>query len=652
MQDAFVPPHSIEAEQSTLGAMLIERTAVEKVVEILGKEDFYRENHQTLFDVITFLADQGEPIDLVAVPNELKSRGQLDAIGGMAYLAALFDTVPTAANVEYYAKIVKEKSQRREVIAIALQLQHEACDANKELLAAVQHSQNGLTRATVAFVRWEPPIPFSAHQPPAFPVEVLPRVVGHFVSEVAASVQVPVDMAAMLGLGVVAAAASRTCRVQLGQTHSEPMNLFVLSIMEPGARKSAALEAMVAPLRAAERDEVIAKAPEIEEARDQQKTHEKRVAHLQEVVAKGNNDKPENADKARQELHDLRNNPPQAAPPMPKFLVDDVTPEQLAGVMAEQEGVITLASAEGGFFATLGGRYSNGTANLDVVLKGHAGEEVRVDRKGSPPVFIASACLTMLLAVQPDVLSSFADTPAFRGRGLLGRFLYTQPENLAGTRYYENRPIDAEARRRYEGAVKAILTFHRSQNPETPGERHLLHIEGDALAGWSEYANEVERRQGPGEDLAGVRDWASKLAGAVARIAGGLHLLENVGRDCPWNIPISPETILAAWAIGDYLIAHALAAFGSMGVDPNVSLATRLLGWIARKGLTEFSLRECHQAHRNVGTPQGLEPGLRLLCERGYLRQKGGQPRAGRGQAKSPVFEVNPLYTHTQNTHE
>ncbi len=119
---AYVPPHSIEAEQSTLGAMLIERSAVEKVFEILDKEDFYRENHQTLFDVITFLAERDEPIDLVTVPNELKNRDQLDAIGGMAYLAALFDTVPTAANVEYYAKIVEEKATLRRLISASLEI--------------------------------------------------------------------------------------------------------------------------------------------------------------------------------------------------------------------------------------------------------------------------------------------------------------------------------------------------------------------------------------------------------------------------------------------------------------------------------------------------------------------------------------------------
>ena len=119
---AYVPPHSIEAEQSTLGAMLIERAAVEKVFEILEKEDFYRENHQTLFDVVTTLAERDEPVDLITVQEELKNRDKLDDIGGIAYLAALFDTVPTAANVEYYARIVEEKAILRRLIIASLEI--------------------------------------------------------------------------------------------------------------------------------------------------------------------------------------------------------------------------------------------------------------------------------------------------------------------------------------------------------------------------------------------------------------------------------------------------------------------------------------------------------------------------------------------------
>ena len=119
---AYVPPQNIEAEQSTLGAMLIERAAVEKAAEILSKEDFYRDAHQTLFEAITTLAERDEPVDLITVQEELKNRDRLEQIGGLAYLTALFDTVPTAANIEYYAKIVEEKAILRRLIDAAMEI--------------------------------------------------------------------------------------------------------------------------------------------------------------------------------------------------------------------------------------------------------------------------------------------------------------------------------------------------------------------------------------------------------------------------------------------------------------------------------------------------------------------------------------------------
>lgn len=116
---AYVPPQNIEAEQSTLGAMLIERAAIEKAAEILSKEDFYREAHQTLFEALTNLAERDEPVDAITVQEELKNRDKLEFIGGASYLMALLDAVPTAANIEYYAKIVQEKALLRRLIEAA-----------------------------------------------------------------------------------------------------------------------------------------------------------------------------------------------------------------------------------------------------------------------------------------------------------------------------------------------------------------------------------------------------------------------------------------------------------------------------------------------------------------------------------------------------
>lgn len=117
-----VPPQNLEAEQSTLGSMMIDRGALEKGVDILRMDDFYREAHQTIFDALTSLAERSEPVDIVTVQEELRRRNRLEAAGGTEYLMALIDSVPTAANIEYYANIVEEKAVLRRMIAACSQI--------------------------------------------------------------------------------------------------------------------------------------------------------------------------------------------------------------------------------------------------------------------------------------------------------------------------------------------------------------------------------------------------------------------------------------------------------------------------------------------------------------------------------------------------
>lgn len=117
-----VPPQNLEAEQSVLGSMMIDRNALEKGIDILRAEDFYREAHQVIFDALLSMAERAEPVDIVTVQEELRSRGRLEAIGGTEYLVALIDSVPTAANIEYYARIVEEKAILRRLIDAATQI--------------------------------------------------------------------------------------------------------------------------------------------------------------------------------------------------------------------------------------------------------------------------------------------------------------------------------------------------------------------------------------------------------------------------------------------------------------------------------------------------------------------------------------------------
>jgi replicative DNA helicase len=125
-------PQSVEAERSVLGAILIENTAINRAQEILRQEDFYREPHRKIFKVMTDLSERTTAIDPVTVKEELSRAGDLEAVGGPAYIASLVDGVPRSANVEYYARIVKEKSMLRNLIEAGGRIVSTAYEASQD----------------------------------------------------------------------------------------------------------------------------------------------------------------------------------------------------------------------------------------------------------------------------------------------------------------------------------------------------------------------------------------------------------------------------------------------------------------------------------------------------------------------------------------
>ena len=114
-----LPPQNIEAEQSVLGSLMLDKDAVVKVSDILKSDDFYRGVHQSIFEIILELFERGEPIDLLSVSNRLEEKEELENIGGTSYLTDLINTVPSAANIVHYAKIVQKKKLHRDLIDAA-----------------------------------------------------------------------------------------------------------------------------------------------------------------------------------------------------------------------------------------------------------------------------------------------------------------------------------------------------------------------------------------------------------------------------------------------------------------------------------------------------------------------------------------------------
>ena len=113
-----VPPHSVEAEQSVLGGLLLDANAFDRVSEILDEADFYRRDHRLMFVAIRELRDRNDPVDVITASQRLQSSGQLDDVGGLAYLGELARNTPSAANIVAYAEIVRERAVLRELIRV------------------------------------------------------------------------------------------------------------------------------------------------------------------------------------------------------------------------------------------------------------------------------------------------------------------------------------------------------------------------------------------------------------------------------------------------------------------------------------------------------------------------------------------------------
>ncbi len=136
-----IPPQNLEAEQSVLGSMLLDRDAIARVVELLRPEDFYRDLHRTIYVAMLDLFERGEPVDLVTVTNRLSGMGKLEDVGGATYLAALPNTVPTAANSDFYAGIVLEKSMLRSLISAGTQIAALGYEGMDEVTALIDQAE-------------------------------------------------------------------------------------------------------------------------------------------------------------------------------------------------------------------------------------------------------------------------------------------------------------------------------------------------------------------------------------------------------------------------------------------------------------------------------------------------------------------------------
>jgi hypothetical protein len=305
--------------------------------------------------------------------------------------------------------------------------------------------------------------------------------------------------------------------------------------------------------------------------------------------------------------------------------------------MAEQGERIALLSDEGGIFDMLAGRYSKGIPNLDLFLQAHAGASVRVDRGSRPPVMLRNPALTVAISPQPDVLESLADKPGFRGRGLLARFLYGLPLSPLGFRELKPTPSSSAVEEAYCKGIERLLRLAPPMDEAGNWQPWQLTFSPQAYQAWKTFQRSVEILMREGGKLYYLKDWASKLPGAAARVAGVLHC---VVVDPAESTVISVDIIERTLNLATPLIDHALAVFNLMERDKNSEDAQKILAWIRKQGGPSFTVRDCFCAHQSrFKTMDAIRPPLSLLEQHYCIRP---HPKEKVSHRPSEVYDVNP----------
>nr|WP_245997761.1 YfjI family protein [Streptomyces armeniacus] len=482
---------------------------------------------------------------------------------------------------------------------------------------------------------WQEPIPLSSRPAlPAFPLHALPGWLAEFCAALAEETQTPTGLAGSLALSVLATAAGGRSVVHVRGRWHEPTNLYVVVALPPANRKSAVFSAMTGPLYEAERKLVDEAAGRIVEA---ELTAKMAQEAADKAAAKAANAEGPQQDALVAEAIDLAQTAKSlAVPPCPRLLADDATPETVSSLLAEQGGRLAVMSAEGGIFDIIAGRYS-GTPNMEVFLKGHAGDRLRIDRR-TREEFIEAPALTMGLAVQPNVLEDIGKNRGFDGRGLLARFLYALPESLVGYRKINPAPVPDAVAARYERNVIA-LTLSLADRTD-PAVLRLDEAAGAYLVAYERHLEPQLRAKGG--KLGHVGKWAGKLAGTAARIAGLLHMAAHL--EDGYGRSIDGTTMTAAIEVADYFAAHALTVFDLMGADAAQTRARSLLDVLAANGWESVSRRDLFAklSRSEFPTVADLEPAVALLEEHGYLRVDTPPRKNKRGRPPAPRYVIHP----------
>ena len=432
----------------------------------------------------------------------------------------------------------------------------------------------------------------------------LPSVIKAMTLSVAETTSTDSAMTATALLSALSYCFSGVYRMYGKEDHSEPLTLYSLILANPAERKSPVMRFIKSPFLSFN-DEF-------------NKTHKEEIYASQEEH-----------NKIEKEIDSINNLV------FRRICVDDITPEALVDRL-EENGSLLMMSDEAGVFKNFGGRYSNGTPNVDLILKCWGGEMFIKDRCKSDPVVLPKPYLSVCLCGQPYILDELMNNSAFISSGLVARFIYCFPKSKVGSRCYDTRPVDNRIAEAYQNLVYGSMQYKFGYI----GDEMQLRFDDDARKTFADYYNNAIEPVLLTE-FAECPDWGGKYHGLILRLCGLLHCIKYISEGVkPEERTVDMLTLGAAIDIAVFYKTQARYAYGLIGGDGTIASAEYILKRLRANSVTETTGRELLHLCRKFRTMDEMSLSLQTLIEYGYIRQV--RKTAPDGKKTITVYEVNP----------
>lgn len=413
---------------------------------------------------------------------------------------------------------------------------------------------------------------FDEYETPEITSDILPSPLKEFSQELANSTETPEGMSVMVILSALSTSLQGKFEVKPKEdsSYSETVNIYTITTLPPANRKSSVLNACIAPLSEWEKEQREIMEPEIKRQKSRYESEKGLIDKMRKKLKSG--------DSSGVSIEEIANKEAELKEPesLPRLFVNDITPESLVTLIAEQNNRMSIFSDEGGIIDTMAGLYSGGNSNIDILLKGWDGGYLRQKRKDRE--LDIEPLLTINLTVQPIIIQNLGSKKAYSGKGLLERFLYCLPKSKLGYRTNNQPSLSIKAKNDYAHKLRELINIPYQEKPIT------LFLDCEAYKEWREFQDAIEIDLRPDGRLAICQGWGGKLCGYALRIAALLHVAQYGNS----SNKINKDIIGKALELSSLLTFHAIAAFKTMEIDPDVKDAKEILSWIFVNGKDSF----------------------------------------------------------------